>query len=98
MGQAKRRKQQLGALYGTPEGSNRQPANPSTPAALDVLSAALTREDLTEVVELLNNGPEEWERRYSPRPDLASPTAAVIVRCIGDVAMVELVPATAATQ
>lgn len=31
MGQAKRRKEQLGALYGTPEGSNRLPVEESSP-------------------------------------------------------------------
>jgi hypothetical protein len=94
MGQAKRRKQQQGALYGTPEGSNsRPPASAPKAASIDVLGASLSREDLTEVSHLLNHGPTNWERRYSPAPGLALTTAAVIVRCTGEVATVEMVPA-----
>jgi hypothetical protein len=94
MGQAKRRKQQQGALYGTPEGSNSRPrANPPKAASAEVLGAALSREDLVEVSHLLNHGPTNWERRYSPAPGLALTTAAVIVRCAGEVATVEMVPA-----
>lgn len=93
MGQAKRRKQQIGALYGTAEGSNRRPpANAPKAASLELLSAALRREDLVEVSGLLNHGPTNWERSYTPSPALAQTTAAVIVRCTGEEVTVEMVP------
>jgi hypothetical protein len=98
MGQAKRRKQQLGALYGTPETSTSRPRiKPQRLASLDLLSSMLSREDQTEVANLLNHGPVNWERSYTPLPAFAATTAAVIVRCIGEAAFVELVPLVVVT-
>jgi hypothetical protein len=52
----------------------------------------LSREHQLEVTNLLNDGPTDWERSYSPLPSFARSTAAVIVRCTGESAVVELVP------
>lgn len=95
MGQAKRRKQQLGPLYGTPAGRNAQPrVKEPKPVALsaDLLKTFLSRDDQIEVANLLTKGPADWERRYSPVQAFAATTSAVIVRCAGEVAVVELVP------
>lgn len=62
--------------------------------AVELLSTALNRDDLIDVTNLLNHGPASWERSYSPAPALAITTAAVIVRCTGELATVEMVPAT----
>ena len=97
MGQAKRRRQQLGALYGTPEGSNRPPQGPAVvlgPPALSVelLNTHISRDDVREVVLLLRDGPTSWERSYQPLPEKADQIAAVVVRCDGDRVEVLLQP------
>lgn len=94
MGQAKHRRQLLGALYGTPEGSNRPPVPPATgrPVSAELLEAYLNRDDRREVALLLRDGPANWERCYSPLPQHAAQVAQVVVRCIGELAEVVLEP------
>lgn len=94
MGQAKRRRQQLGALYGTPAGTPRKPLPSGTvPVSAELLETYLSRDDQVSIVSLLRDGPPSWERRFQPVPEQSNTVAAVLIRCSGDLTTVELLPA-----
>jgi hypothetical protein len=95
MGQAKRRKQALGTLYGTPLGSNRLTEPPRTlnlESSLEILSTYLSEADQRDAVLALRDGPALFERRYKPLPEHAETVAAVTVTCNGMTAVVGLIP------
>lgn len=99
MGQARRRRQQLGDLYGTPEGSNR-PASALAQLLpqggrqrnLRRLRQYLRPEHLQEVTELLAHGAPDWSRSYPPLPAHAAQFGSVVVGCHSGLLRVALHP------
>jgi hypothetical protein len=95
MGQAKRRQQQLGALYGTPEGSNADKATTTTRTlaqggSLDLIGTLLTREDQIRVCQLLNGSVPRFRHSFTPVPGAGC--GEVVVWGDGELAGVELTP------
>ena len=94
MGQAKRRRQQLGALYGTPAGA--PPPDPQALARLaalpplEAISATLSRADQIEALRLLR-GPAGFRRSFRPARSMAG-LAEVVIWGNGETVGVELAP------
>jgi hypothetical protein len=95
MGQAKRRRDQLGSLYGTPEGSNRKLPSLVDLAGLepvDLLDATLCKGDKVEATRLLlDPNLKPFRRSFPPVPGFPG-LAAVEVWGDGELAGVELIP------
>ena len=85
MGQAKRRKQQ------------RKEAVIDKPFSEYAIETYLPIESQREVATLLCGTIPNWKRVYSPLPEYASHIKQIEVGCIGDLALVGIVPLTNAT-
>ncbi|MFM7086331.1 MAG: hypothetical protein ACKOXO_04980 [Cyanobium sp.] len=79
-------REQLWALCGTLEGSNRPPQTPVHPRRRcgHPGNDYLSRDDWHDVALLLRDGPTSWERSYPPLPEMTNLVAELVVRCDGD--------------
>jgi hypothetical protein len=90
MGQAKRRQQQLGALYGTPEGSNAQKA-----AAIAPAKPLPAPQDVVALIEQFKLHPSQRDRELVERvmplpPGLREQNLEFLAKMVSPAAMAEI--------
>ena len=99
MGQAKQRREKLGALYGTPEGSNRPqtitPLSNKSPkhiqdTVLSLISKYLTTEARKDILDWCASPIKSWEKIYKTLPN--SPYSAIKVMCTDGQVFIEMIP------
>jgi hypothetical protein len=59
------------------------------------LEKYLTKADMLDVSFLLLHGPSSWSRTYKPLQQHAATVSSVIVSCVGELSLIELVPPVA---